>query len=466
MPPKRRASDALRAVDGLVHTHLQHSPVDARQLANLAVAMVTEFSGAARGTLLLDEGQGLAPEFALGPGLRAAPLDATASDPDLVAEAKDTRRLVVKPDRLAAPVLLGGNVRGVIYLEAGDGRLDPESADLALGAATRIATLLHSATLLEDAARRARNVETIEAIGACLSAGALGNEHLSSTIDAALRATTSDEALLGILGERGELLDLHARGANRTALGAVADKVVAALLAHRLEDAIAGLGQPGLLEPFGADLLPVSGSLPARPIGFLAVRRLGAVAYSDADTTVFRALAHLLGAALARLAYFRKASEDTLTGTGSRLALELAIVEAVDHAKTAGLPLTIALIDVDHFKSVNDGHGHLVGDAALKAVAEALRSRLRARDYVARFGGDEFLVLLPQTGVAEAERVAEELRALVAGETHTEARLKLTLSIGIAAFPAHGATPRELVRRADEALYRSKTAGRNRVTVA
>jgi diguanylate cyclase (GGDEF)-like protein len=303
-------------------------------------------------------------------------------------------------------------------------------------------------------------VETLETLSDLLSAGALGEEHFARAVDAVLTATHSDEAFLVLLDAYGMPLDTHLRGQDPPALAARA-----AQLAHLAGSCDSGaaasvLGDPHLIEALRAEL--IAGG--AGPQGILAVRRPGRPAYSDAERSFFRALANLLAGALARLAYLRRASEDPLTGTGSRLALELAFDQALHRARDAGTTLSVMLIDVDHFKRINDTHGHLSGDDVLGAVAGILRSRLRTRDFVARYGGDEFLVLLPATELEEAAMVAEDLRATVAATRFGVVGLEVSLSIGVAAFPHAGDDPRHLLAAADRALYDSKRAGRNRVS--
>src|SRR3954452_19485302 len=142
-------------------------------------------------------------------------------------------------------------------------------------------------------------------------------------------------------------------------------------------------------------------------------------------------------------------------------------------------PMAVLLIDIDHFKQVNDRHGHLVGDEALRAVATILRSAIRAKDVIGRFGGEEFVIALPDTGVDEATITADRLRnavsasplaAMCAGVLDDPDldpdTFHLTVSIGVAVYPADGITIDDLLLRADRAMYAAKAAGRNRVRLA
>jgi diguanylate cyclase (GGDEF)-like protein len=128
------------------------------------------------------------------------------------------------------------------------------------------------------------------------------------------------------------------------------------------------------------------------------------------------------------------------------------------------------MIDVDHFKQYNDHNGHLDGDEVLKTISRILAERARKSDIAARYGGEEFCVVLQETRSDFAVKVAEDVRQLV--ETYPflnrdkQPLGKVTISIGIAAFPADGDSPRALIDRADQALYRAKTDGRNRVRLS
>jgi diguanylate cyclase (GGDEF)-like protein len=157
---------------------------------------------------------------------------------------------------------------------------------------------------------------------------------------------------------------------------------------------------------------------------------------------------------------------DSLTGLLNRRGFLEAGDGALVRARRSGKPLSVVISDIDHFKAVNDAHGHAAGDAALKQLATALRSAVRAQDAVARWGGEEFILLLPDTGLAGAAKVAESLRAAVAElpMSFQGNPVGVTLSLGVAEYdPTRNFE--ETIGVADAALYRAKEQGRNRVSV-
>ncbi|MNP32855.1 Response regulator PleD [compost metagenome] len=160
----------------------------------------------------------------------------------------------------------------------------------------------------------------------------------------------------------------------------------------------------------------------------------------------------------------QKALIDPLTGLPNRAAWSEQVEREMLDWQDKGGHLAMAILDLDHFKRINDNYGHLAGDKVLKIVAEQLRKRLRARDFIARFGGEEFVVLLPQTSPAAAAQVTEVLRAAIeACPFHFKGeRVVITTSIGLSAFRT-GERGDQVLKRADAALYRAKGQGRNRV---
>ena len=167
--------------------------------------------------------------------------------------------------------------------------------------------------------------------------------------------------------------------------------------------------------------------------------------------------------------YQRYAMTDALTGLHNRGWLDDAFDREVKRSERDQLPLSLIMIDVDNFKQYNDDYGHLAGDKVLIAVANAIRRPLRPNDMVARFGGEEFAVLLPETTLENAKTIAERLRAAVAqaepGELDGKRLPRVTISLGISAFKP-GFELDTMIAAADVAMYHAKRKGKNRVEVA
>jgi len=162
------------------------------------------------------------------------------------------------------------------------------------------------------------------------------------------------------------------------------------------------------------------------------------------------------------------AATDHLTGTLNRRRIGEIGAQAFAAFRSFGAPLSVALLDLDHFKQINDRHGHATGDAALRAVAEALVGQLRDTDRLGRYGGEEFAVILPRADANEAAAVVERLRSAVAALQLAKlgVRERLTLSAGVAAANQDDGDFGAVLNRADTALYRAKNEGRNRVHIA
>ncbi len=166
----------------------------------------------------------------------------------------------------------------------------------------------------------------------------------------------------------------------------------------------------------------------------------------------------------------RLSTTDMLTGLPNHRALHLLLEKECERARRFGHPLSLLFFDGDRFKQVNDTYGHAVGDVVLRELGERARSVLRAGDTVGRFGGEEFLVLLPETGEQEALLVAERLRRGVAAcplaAREVEGGVAVTVSIGVASYPTDGATGSSVREQADQAMYWAKRLGRNQVRTA
>lgn len=164
----------------------------------------------------------------------------------------------------------------------------------------------------------------------------------------------------------------------------------------------------------------------------------------------------------------KMAQTDPLTGLANRARLSDVFERERKRSLRQGIPLSLLMLDLDHFKQVNDRHGHEAGDLALTHVAERLRHSLRATDLPTRLGGEEFAILLTDTTARQALRVADKIRQAIAANpvTYNGQGIPLTISGGIAQFGPDGADLQGLISRADECLYRAKDAGRNRILVS
>lgn len=162
------------------------------------------------------------------------------------------------------------------------------------------------------------------------------------------------------------------------------------------------------------------------------------------------------------------ALHDALTGLLNRRAFDEALRRAVSQASRGGQPLSLLMIDLDHFKRLNDTYGHTIGDAALQGAADEIREQVRGGDLAARYGGEEFAIILPDTDGPAAFRMAERLRKALAERVIRAGseQISMTASCGVSATDLGYATAEALIRSADEALYASKETGRNRTSLA
>jgi diguanylate cyclase (GGDEF)-like protein len=206
------------------------------------------------------------------------------------------------------------------------------------------------------------------------------------------------------------------------------------------------------------------------PPAALTLHRSRETGFTDEERKLAEDLAPVLSACLDNLRRFGRAEElsitDGLTGAFNYRYLRSALDREIARAKRFRERFAIIMLDVDHLKEYNDVHGHLQGSEVLRRVAQVVVGELRGVDVLAKYGGDEFVVILPRAERSGAGIFAERIRAAV--EAHAfpgeEAGMKITTSMGIAQFPEDGETSRDLLESADTALYDAKRSGRNRVT--
>ena len=266
---------------------------------------------------------------------------------------------------------------------------------------------------------------------------------------------SSEETALYLAGNTAGEMELFAQGASASALPALTGLV----------DAAGGLPQAPVTTA-GLVIVPVHAASQgaeqgAPPLGLL-VCRAGPAA--DAE-----AAAGEISFALKRVQLFRQVEwlslTDGLTGLWRRNALDEKIREELRRSSAFKTSMGFMIADIDHFKRLNDTYGHQFGDAVLKRVAQLLKDGVYETDFVGRYGGEEFGIVLPRAEAAGVLRKAETIRARIEAEvfSHGFEKVRLTVSIGIAHFPRDGRTPAEVIAKADAALYAAKESGRNKV---
>jgi diguanylate cyclase (GGDEF)-like protein len=203
-------------------------------------------------------------------------------------------------------------------------------------------------------------------------------------------------------------------------------------------------------------------------IGVLTITSPRAAAFSQDDVELLTFIATTMALDIDNARLRRLSVTDPLTEAYNREFLQQRLPPAVEQAERRGEPLSVAMIDIDHFKDVNDQFGHAIGDRVLAEVAARLRAAIRAGDLLVRYGGEEFLVLLPGADAIQAAEIAERMRLKMESDPIATdgAAIEVRISVGVAELRRGSDTGSQLVRRADTALYAAKGRGRNLVEVA
>lgn len=301
-------------------------------------------------------------------------------------------------------------------------------------------------------------------------------ELLQATTDAALALLPCDHASVRLLDDERRMLIASARSGagagtkpisfqrGEGVLGAVADTGKRALVTNVAEDARFSKRATGF--PIKA-IVAVPLRAGSTVVGVLSASSKDEGAFSERDCDLAQLLANCTAPAIETARLARLAVTDDLTRAFNYRYHVNRLAEEVGRARRYNQRFSLLMLDLDHFKKVNDGWGHLIGDHVLRGFVERVRHEVRESDVLIRRGGEEFALLMPATLEEEAQQVAERIRAAVdSGPIEADwAKVPLTVSVGVATWQDDEG-PTELEARADQALYRAKENGRNRVEVA
>ena len=379
---------------------------------------------------------------------------------------------------LAIPLMVRDEVVGVLdCLSDQRDFFDGETIDLLTLFSTQASIALENARLYSLEQKRRSQLEAINAI-ARQTTGVLDREDLlHTTCTLLLQFFPVDHVALTLLEDNKLVVRAHAGTLTPTF---EMDGPIG--VEHGISGRALETGKPVVLDDVSADPAYIAGfnetkseiCLPlisfGNKLGVMCLESVQPGAFQEADLQVLESVADIVATALQNSDYVEQvkaqANVDGLTGVYNRRFFEKQIAAELDRATRYEKALTIIMLDIDHFKKLNDEFGHLLGDEVLKQVSNIFRNQLRRLDFICRYGGEEFAIILPETGGEDALNVADKVRRMVEAHSFPGVPRPVTISLGVAECPQHGSMRDTLVKSADLALYASKTGGRNRVTVA
>ncbi len=377
----------------------------------------------------------------------------------------------------AAPILLGGKPTGVMAARNTDREFVFEQRDLDVmqTAAGQVSVAVENARLFAEEQRRSRQLAFLNNISKTAISSEDSEQMLAEIVAEIQKNFRFDHIGIGIFDYATKDIEIKAEAG--TTAQAKGRRIPLGL---GIVGRVARTGEIALVQTSGEGhlqgILSEARSVLCLPItwgdslmGVLNVESREEDAFTPQDKLIMSTLADLLAAALHNAFVFQKLEQqaitDALTGIKTRRYFWEAVSSEWKRASRSGRPFSVVLVDLDKFKEVNDTLGHLEGDLVLARVGRVLEQKCRQSNVVARYGGDEFVILMPETGVEQAQVLAERLRLWVATDPMLSEH-RITGSFGVASFPAHGFSAEDIIRVADAGMYVSKHAGGDRVSTA
>jgi diguanylate cyclase (GGDEF)-like protein len=373
------------------------------------------------------------------------------------------------------PIVFAGKSEGAMVAISPDREYVFEQRDLEIlrTAAGQVSVAVENARLFAEEQRRSKQFAFLNNISKTAISSEDAEQMLAEIVGHIQRNFNFDHIGIGILDYATKDIEIKAEaGTTAKALG-MRIQLGAGILGR-----VARTGETALVQTTSdghlQGILPESRAVLCMPItygdnllGVLNVESREEDAFTPQDVLVMNTLADLLATALHNAFVFQKLQQqsitDGLTGIKTRRFFWEALSSEWKRASRSGRPFSVVLIDLDKFKEVNDTLGHLEGDLVLARVARLLEQKCRQSNVVARYGGDEFIILMPETGVDQAQILAERLRLWLATDA-TLSEHHITGSFGVASFPVHGFSAEDIIRVADAGMYVSKHAGGDQVS--
>jgi diguanylate cyclase (GGDEF)-like protein len=425
--------------------------------------------------------ESLEARLCLGSGLIGAA--AEQKRPIYVANVEQDQRYIgtipSTKSELAIPLIVRDQVVGVLDCQSDTvDFFDAETIDLLILFSTQASIAIQNARLYSAEERKAAQLEAINQIARQTTAMLDIDQLLVKVCALVLHSFPVDHASI-LLMEDGHLVFRAHHGSMTPyfVLGQQVPSPQGSLSARALaigspvveNDVSKVLGYiPGFKETRSEICIPLLSF--GETLGVLSLESRYADAFDSAELPSLESVADICANAIQNARYFERirhmAYVDGLTGLYNRRYFESRIEEEIERAKRYQGSLSVVMFDIDHFKRLNDEFGHLLGDDVLRQVSQLFTQNLRKADIACRFGGEEFAVIVTETSGEDAYAVADKLRRVVSQTVFSGVPRAVTLTAGVASFPANGTTRDELVRSADEALYAGKQAGRNKVIAA
>ena len=377
----------------------------------------------------------------------------------------------------AVPILLGGKPAGVMAAMNTEREYVFEQRDLEVMqiAGGQLSVAVENARLFAEEQRRARQFAFLNSISKTAISSEDSEQMLAEIVSHIQKNFRFDHIGIGIFDYFTKEIEIRAEAG-----------ITAQVLGKRIPlgtgivGRVARTGETALVQMTGDQrlqgVLPDSHAVLCIPItygeklqGVLNVESQSEDAFTPQDVLVMKTLADLLATALHNALVFQQLQQqsitDGLTGIKTRRFFWEALNSEWKRASRSGRPFSVVLMDLDKFKEVNDTKGHLEGDLVLARVGRLLEQKCRQSNVVARYGGDEFIILMPETGVEQAQILAERLRLWISTDPMLQEQ-HITGSFGVGSFPVHGFSVEDIIRVADAGMYVSKHKGGDRVSTA